>query len=619
MQWQDACQGAAIAIHSQEWVRSFAHSPEALWPLLSDTARYNEASGLPKHDIIETPQPDGSVLFEGRAKIGSVRLEWREEPVNWVKNQWFEHIRHFTRGPLKLLRAHLRMEPEGEGCRCVYTLEVEGANILGELMLRMGFFRSAEKSFDAVVGRIERFLSGQADAPFEIAPPELSEDQQTKISRAVAVIEGSQHGHGLAQPLATYATTRLEAEVVKIRPLELARRWKVLPREAIEVCLEATRAGLLNLRWDILCPRCRVAKSVSAGLDEMPTGAHCGTCNIDYDRDFSRNVELSFQPAPSIRPISFGEYCMFGPGSMPHVVAQIAVPSGQARELDAVFDPAAYRLRTLEVGPECDIEHDGTGFPVAVLSDSDITAGEQAQPGHLKLVNHASHDRVFVVEELTWERDALTADRVSALQAFRDLFSDQVLRPGDEVAIQRVTLMFTDLRSSTALYEAIGDARAYGLVRDHFALLTQIVRTHDGAVVKTIGDAVMAAFPDSGSALSAAIEIQNEVRVFNAHHAADTDGGDPAITIKIGLHEGPCIAVTLNERLDYFGTTVNLAARLQGQSAGDDVVISQSIADDPAVASLLRATQMTSESADLRGFDQPIPFQRLSGLESAVR
>jgi len=559
------------------------------------------------------------VLFEGRAKLGRMTLEWREEPVNWVKNQWFEHIRHFTRGPLSILRAHLRLEPEGGGCKCVYTLDAQAANIFGEILLRAGFFKSAEKSFNTVVGKIERFVAGQSDAPFEIPPPDLGADQQQKIARAVEVIEASPHGHGLAKPLADYATTGLEAEVVKIRPLELARRWDVLPREAVEVCLEATRAGLLNLRWDILCPRCRVAKSISAGLDEMPTGAHCGTCNIDYGRDFSRNVELSFQPAAAIRPITFGEYCMFGPGSMPHVVAQIAVPAGQTRELDAVFDPAPYRLRTLEAGPECDIEHDGKGFPAAVLSATEIVAGERQEAGHLQLINKTGHDRVFVIEERTWERDALTADRVTALQAFRDLFSDQVLRPGDEVAIRRVTLMFTDLRSSTALYEAIGDARAYGLVRDHFALLTQIVRTHDGAVVKTIGDAVMAAFADSASALSAAIEIQNAVRAFNARHAETESGDDPAITIKIGLHEGPCIAVTLNERLDYFGTTVNLAARLQGQSAGDDIVISQTIADDPAVGPLLDGAEISSETAELRGFEEPIPFRRLSGLVPAVR
>jgi class 3 adenylate cyclase len=110
----------------------------------------------------------------------------------------------------------------------------------------------------------------------------------------------------------------------------------------------------------------------------------------------------------------------------------------------------------------------------------------------------------------------LTADRVATLQAFRDLFSDQVLRPGDEVGIRRVTLLFSDLRGSTALYDAIGDAAAYRLVRDHFAYLAAIVREHEGTVVKTIGDAVMAAFHDPAEGLKAAIAMQERVASFNA-------------------------------------------------------------------------------------------------------
>ncbi len=296
---------------------------------------------------------------------------------------------------------------------------------------------------------------------------------------------------------------------------------------------------------------------------------------------------------------------------MPHVVAQIAVPAGQTRALDARLVAGPYRLRTLEAGPEADIDYDGGAFPAVVYDGETIRPEVAPESGMLTFVNNGPHDRIFVIEELAWERDALAADRVTALQAFRDLFSDQVLRPGDEVAIQRVALMFTDLRRSTALYEAIGDARAYALVREHFAVLTEIVRKHDGGVVKTIGDAVMAAFPDPANCLAAALEIQDAVAAFNKDYAADLAAEQAAI-IKIGIHEGPCIAVTLNERLDYFGTTVNMAARLESQSQGGDIVLSHAIADDPAVAPLLTDRQMSRESAELRGFDAPVPFLRLA-------
>lgn len=602
-----------MRVHRHEWVWSFEAPPEDVWPILSDTARFNEAAGLPKQDITETPQDDGSVLFTAVAKQGPFTLAWREEPVNWMANKWFEHRRHFTRGPLKMLCATLEIEPagpEGAQSRVVYVLEAEAANLLGEILLRTVFFKSAGKTFGALVRSATEFVHGERDAPFDTAPPAFDDDAKQRIARAVEAINATPHAHGLAERLAAHATTGQEVDVVKIRPLALARRWDVGARDAIEVCLEATRAGLLDLRWDILCPRCRVAKSMSAGLDEMPTGAHCGTCNIDYDRDFSRNVELSFQPAAGIRPITFGEYCLFGPMSTPHIVAQLRVEAGATRELEAAFPAGRYLVRTLEAGPETDFDFEGGGFPEIRIGDGTISVGHPAEPGKLRMVNASPHDRNIVIEERAWERDALTADRVTAMQAFRDLFSDQLLRPGDEVAIQRVTLMFTDLRGSTALYEEIGDARAYGLVRDHFAFLTGIVREHDGAVVKTIGDAVMAAFVEPGQALAAALEIQQAVSEFNRSHALAA-GGDDVVAIKVGIHEGACIAVTLNDRLDYFGSTVNMAARLQGQSRGGDIILSTSLAGDPAVTALLSEREYSEESAELRGFDVPVAFLRI--------
>jgi len=167
-----------------------------------------------------------------------------------------------------------------------------------------------------------------------------------------------------------------------------------------------------------------------------------------------------------------------------------------------------------------------------------------------------------------------------------------------------VTLLFSDLKGSTALYDAIGDAAAYGLVREHFAYLAAIVREHDGAIVKTIGDAVMAAFHEPLQGLRAAIAMQERVAAFNAGHNAP-------VVLKLGLHEGPCIAVNLNDRLDYFGGTVNLAARLQGESRGGDVVISAPLAAIAEAAAVMAGRRPCPETARLRGLVEPVAFIRL--------
>jgi class 3 adenylate cyclase len=576
----------------------------AVWTAMADTARYNAASALPRQTITEMPQPDGSVTFIARARLGGIDLEWEDLPCNWVRERWLEHRRRFRRGPLRALNARFELATVGSGCRGDYRLEVESRGLLGRLVLAGGVLASAERTFRRLARQADRFARGEQPVPFTAPPKPLAGDAARRLERLSAELARSPYGHGLSQRLASLVATALEVDAERLRPLALARQWQVTELHAIEACLEATRLGMLELRWDLLCPRCRAAKASSTSLDRLPTGAHCGTCNIDYGRNFSRNVELTFRPAATIRPIGSGEFCLLGPMSTPHIWAHLTLEAGEEREVEIAAPPGPYRLRTLEAGPETEIEHDGQGFPTVTLTEDRVVAGQPAPAGRAMLRNATPYRRTLVIEERRWIRDALTADRVATLQAFRDLFSDEVLRPGDEVAIRRVTLLFSDLRGSTALYDAVGDAAAYRLVREHFAWLAGIVREHEGAVVKTIGDAVMAAFHDPLAGLRAAIAMQERISAFNEVSRAP-------LVLKLGLHEGPCIAVTLNDRLDYFGSTVNLAARLQGESRGGDVVLSESLAADPGADALLLARVPERETARLRGIAEPVAFVRL--------
>jgi class 3 adenylate cyclase len=607
---------------SENWTWHFDKPAAEIWPIVADTARFNEAAAVPKHTITEIPQSDGSVRYLGHFKVGPFHIRWREKPVNWVTDQWFEHCRYFETGPLKSLCAYFTLEPNGSGAGDTpkgtlghYRLAVEPANLIGRLMLATGFFRKSGETFGKLAAEANAFANGERETPFPYEAPAMPPEIAARVERMIAAIEESGNGHGLARRLADHVLKAQEVDLWHVRPLRLAREWQRRPIETIELCLQAVRAGLLELRWDLLCPRCRVAKAWSGGLDRLPEGAHCPSCNIDYGRDFTKNVEASFRPAEAIRRLESGEYCLWGPMSTPHIKVQIALEPGESRTVAGRLPFGPYRLRTLEIGPECDIDWQEGGFPTMMLGANTVAAGDAALDGTLRLENRGNRARVAIVESRAWVADALTADRVTALQAFRDLFSEDVLRPGDEVSIGRVTLLFSDLRGSTALYQKIGDANAYHLVRDHFAFMAKAIRDHQGAIIKTIGDAVMAAFARPEDGLAAAVEIQREVAAFNLAHPVD--GTSDAIAIKLGLHQGPCIVVTFNERLDYFGSTVNLAARLQGQSKGGDIVLSSELAADPAVAPLLEQLERDGipaqlDQAALKGFERPLPFHRLN-------
>ncbi|HVY70650.1 MAG TPA: adenylate/guanylate cyclase domain-containing protein, partial [Verrucomicrobiae bacterium] len=166
---------------------------------------------------------------------------------------------------------------------------------------------------------------------------------------------------------------------------------------------------------------------------------------------------------------------------------------------------------------------------------------------------------------------------------------------------------FTDLRGSTAMYNGIGDAPAYNLVRNHFQVLMDVVREHRGAIVKTIGDAIMAGFSRVDEALAAVKQMHE--RLPQASEAA----AGPRLTLKTGLHIGPCLAVNANDRLDFFGTTVNLAARMVDCSQGNDVVISNELHETPDAQRFLAAGQRTAEPLELRfrGFDAPLKVWRI--------
>jgi len=586
-----------------------------VWPVISDTNRGNEITdGMSAYTAEDVLGADGSVRRHARGRMGPVRAEWVEGFGEWVENRYLRQVRHYIICPLRSLTVEFRTREERGGTRVESIFEATWDSLLGTAMVRLGILDRALKKLVLTAETAVATQDGPDRDSVAVPPPELDDAQAERLERCVAEIEAGPFGHGLARRLAEYLSTAPVVDVRRLRPLVLARHWDIPAETAVELCVAVQRAGLADMRWAVLCPRCRGAKSEPGNLYELPRGVHCESCNIDFERNFSQNVELVFGPAGWLRDLPLGEFCMMGAASTPHVKLQRQVEPGEAVSERLSLAAGGYRLRTVEAGGQCDVDCDGGAFPEFIARDGAIAAGPPAEPGTVTLRNDGQTARTFVIEERAWTADVLTGPRVIAMRAFRDLCPEQVLRPGDDVAIGRIAILFTDLKGSTALYAAIGDSTAYGLVRDHFAFLVDKVHGHHGVLVKTMGDAVMAAFEDPANAVRAALAMQRDVAAFNAGHA-------PAeIVVKLGLHQGSCIAVTTGGNLDYFGTTVNIAARLQGQSRGGDMVLSAAIVADPAAGRVLADTELRPESAVLHGFTRAETFYRvISPAEDAGR
>ncbi len=588
-----------------EWTWHFEDlAPAQVWSMLADTDRFNEILGLPAYRLEEIAQPNGTVLRRGTGKVAGVELAWEEKPYEWVLHRAFRQIRVFSRGPFRVFGPVLDITSEGAGSRVVYGLHWEPMNWLGRLSgLRLA--RNAGRLIGARVTEGAAFLRGEQPQMYAYRAPPPAAGVRERLETMVRETEATGYGHGLARALADLLLSSMEVDLQRLRPKALAKQLGIAPRDAVELCLAAVKGRMLDMKWDLLCVNCRGAKLTVPSLDLLPRGAHCPSCNIDYTRDFARNVELTFAPSPLVRSLGIGSYCLSGPGVTPHVLVQQLMAPGERRVVAVELPPGVYRLRTLHPGGMADVDHAGGAFPGLRATAAGVEALPPERAGEIVFANDTELELALLVETREWVREALTAHDVTTLQAFRDLFADAVLRPGDEAGVGQITILFTDLRGSTALYEQIGDAPAFNLVREHFAVLAREVRQCDGAIVKTIGDAVMAAFADPVDAVRAALAIRDSIAAF-----------DGRLVVKLGLHTGPSIAVNLNDRLDYFGTTVNMAARLQAQSRGGDIVLSRRLANDPAVRPLLALLPLGEESLALKGFDTPVPFVRIAPTAS---
>ncbi|HEX8723159.1 MAG TPA: DUF5939 domain-containing protein, partial [Pyrinomonadaceae bacterium] len=393
-----------------------------------------------------------------------------------------------------------------------------------------------------------------------------------------------------------------ELTLARMRPYALADAWGAPRRAALELCLKATRAGVLDLRWELLCPLCRGAKQSAETLRDVRADQHCDACMIDFTADFDRSVEVVFRPNASVRRVEAREFCVGGPQVTPHVVVQQLVPARESRTVRPLLEEGRHRLRTRARDEGQTVLASRAGAGALTLRASDAGRGDEpllSTGPALTFENDTDEERLFVFERMAWGDQTATAAAVTALQLFRDLFAAEALRPGDRINVGQMAVLFTDLRNSTRLYREIGDAVAFGTVMGHFDVLREEIAAEGGSIVKTLGDAVMAVFPRPAPALRAIIGAQ--------HRLASPPAGARPLTLKAGLHAGPCIAVTLDGRLDYFGSNVNIAARLEPLSDGEDCVVTDAVRRDPEVSALLEdeasGLAASRSEARLKGFD----------------
>lgn len=580
-------------------------SLEKAWRLLSNTDLLNRNIGL-KEVAYSPPVTDGEGLLyrPATSHIAGIKVSWREYPFQWEAEYRYSVRRVYHEGPLESVEGGVELSPAGNSCRVRLFAEAVPANAVGGLLAGPIIERTFRKTFTYCETEAQR----QKRENTEVTSRE-SVDERLLDQLAARLFDAPVDG-AYARALVEHLRRGYESDVAELRPFAWARANRLEREEALRACLHAVRAGLLNLRWSLMCPHCRVSKQDVTTLADVGSNVFCDVCGISYGVNFDRYVELRFSPQPSIRKVEANTYCLSGPFRSPHIVSQVQIDAGQERELKLPESLYGLQLRVVRANPTLslrsysaratEIEFDGEW---RVCSSSSVENGSIVQ-----MRNTSGQTIMIAVEREEWDPDAVTAARVTAMQEFRDLFSSEVLSPGQQISVENLTLLFTDLGNSTALYERIGDAPAYGRVGAHFQYLVQHVKEHGGALVKTMGDAVMAVFFSPEEAVLSALSMLRDFPEFVRTH-----GDWDEVYLKVGVHHGPALAVNENEKLDYFGRTVNLAARLVSAASGPEIILTKEILEREGVMEVLDAqgTCRTSFSRPLRGVAQEMELVRV--------
>ncbi|MEA2641142.1 MAG: hypothetical protein QOF51_2536 [Chloroflexota bacterium] len=604
-----------------EATRRFGVAPEALWPLVSNTVLMNRVIGLQDVEFAYAARADGGSVVTGEfRRFGRTFARWTEHAFDFVRPQRYRVLREYSLGPLASLDGGVELIPEdgGQATQVRVFADILPRNPLGWILAKRLVGPSSTSRVLAQCQIFEEYLNGKVTSPFPQLAPRGGVDAR-RLDELTARLIGSGAERVVVERLRAHLAEAPEEQTASMRPFELADAWGVSRETTLIGFLRATTVGLLDLKWDVLCPNCRIPKAEYSTLADLELRAHCETCNITFDANFDRLVEVRFKVSSAVRATSVGVFCVGGPQNIPHVVAQAELEPGAALTWQVPLTGTAFRLRSpqsrgaaiLEVdagGPdqaEFAVESAGIAPPLAQVDGAAVA---------MRIVNRLDTPAIVALEERFWSDTAATAAIVSSLQEFRDLFSAEVLAPGLQVGIERLALLFTDLAGSTELYERIGQARAFRLVQDHFRLLDASIRGNGGAQIKTIGDAVMAAFPTVPLALRAAADMQRRILELQVAEV------DPTRLLKVGIHAGACLAVNLDGRLDYFGTAVNIAARVESEAHGGEIVISDDARWDPGVEETLARERLDAESQEVRlkGIARVVRVHRIARVPPAV-
>ncbi|MCB9740902.1 MAG: serine/threonine protein kinase, partial [Deltaproteobacteria bacterium] len=472
--------------------------PDECWALLSDTDRVNRVAGLEMR-FAERALETGHVEVEGRARSLGVPLRWKEIPYEWQANERYSVRREFRGGPASAYTVHVALTSTEEGTQIDYAVEVEPRSTLTRPLVKLDLAAVTRPALERMLRRAVATLDGTVGA-FDLPPPPLDDAGSKRLERGLAALDDAE----LAGLIGTFLREAPLVEQQEIAPLRLARRWRVDANRLLEAMLRLVPAGVVELRWSLRCPSCRVGKHSSPKLGAGPMLVHCPSCNIPYDGSLPDALIASFRPHPAVRTIDMPIRCVGSPARTPHILAAANLEAEAETTLVSNLLPGRYRLRTLPDRGTASLQVRADRLESRI--DIDIGSNALSPPllraasGRLEVdVRNRSGEAVrLLLERNDLEPDLCTVGRLLELPGADRLLPAELLAADLDVSATTGVVLAARVGSGgEQAVEALHDALA----------------AYEPDVLTARGDVVMASFGSARRAVEAAALVEGALHV----------------------------------------------------------------------------------------------------------
>ncbi len=567
------------------WEFELKVTREDIWPYLIDSSSFNKRIGLPKFEYIEK---EGRLF--GSAKQAGMRIEWEEVPWEWEYLKEIGNARIYSKGFGPYIRSRYILEPYGESRSRLYIYfgwipkNFFMRRLLRYAMPKLGAdFRKAlaeiqteiQKNANAsyqLVGNISKVPTFIGDVTW-VHPEKLDQVKSELIKYGIQI--------NTIEKVYEYLRKSSDNELDRIRIKSLSKSLGRDQDELLKMFLYGCRLGIFTLSWDIICPHCRGVRTSLQRLGELPEKDECEVCDIQFETTGQNSIEVTFHLHPSVRKIERQVYCAAEPATKQHILLSKSIGARKTFYSNLLIQPGVYRLRK-KGNPSFNLVDVNEKFEekeIVWLNENESKEIKVKPKPNLVFQNETDAPVTIVLEERKEDQLSLRPNELFNFNDFRDLFSEEAIATNLQLDIGVQTLLFTDIVGSTKFYETVGDHGAFLQVREHFIKAYTLIKNERGTIVKTIGDAIMASFPSPLLAMRAAKELQEWFHPENKH---------TPVRIRISIHTGNCLAVNLNSNIDYFGNTVNYAAKMQAVTESGEISISERVFRDIELRNYLR-------------------------------